>query len=195
MNEHYTDEEIYEMLKPKFYKNFGYHKYFEELTQDKIIEMIALTYRSGYGRGKKNRPFVIGGPKKEYVIFTNKELHREYPDWYPYPGTIGKIVEMNASSCLVNWSVGGGTKTGPWWVNVDDIILVTKKLASELKIGNKVILPIFLEEEEERNEYRTAPKTVKSINKDKEYYDVIFINEGHIYFLPSDYVLVVDNED
>lgn len=192
MNEHYTDEEIYEMLKPKFYKNFGYHKYFNELTSDEIIEMVALAYRSGYGRGKKNRPFVIRKSKKEYVVFINKELHKEYPDWFPYPGTIGKIIEMGTSSYLVDWGIGGGTKSGPWWAGANDIIFVTKKVVSELKIGDKIIFPILLEDE---NECRHTIKTVKFVNKNNEYYELIFTNGGRVYLLPSDYALVVDNEN
>ena len=195
MNEHYTDEEIYEMLKPKFYKNFGYYKYFEELTSDEIIEMVALAYRSGYGRGKKNRPFVIGKPKNQYVIYTNKELHKEYPDWFPYPGTIGKIVEKGISSYLVNWNIDGGTKSGPWWANVDDIVFVTKKLVSELKNGDAVIFPIFLKDEIKNKSTIETFETVKFVSKNNEYYDVIFTNGGRVYLLPSDYVLVVDNED
>ena len=68
-----SDDEIYDMLKPKM-KNSnvwshgyravayddGYHLVREE---NDVIKAIALAYRSGYLRAKKGRPFKIGGEK------------------------------------------------------------------------------------------------------------------------------------
>ena len=68
-----SDEEIYDMLKPKM-KNSnvwnhgyravayddGYHLVRED---DDVIKAIALAYRSGYLRDKKGRSFKIGGEK------------------------------------------------------------------------------------------------------------------------------------
>lgn len=138
IDEHCINETVYEMLKPKFYKNFGYHKYFDELTKDEIIEMVALAYRSGYGRGKKDRPFIIREVKKhhEYVVFINQELHKKYPQWYPEIGTIGKIVECGIDSYCVDW----GIEESCWWISTQDIVFVTKKLASELKVGDEVVV-------------------------------------------------------
>lgn len=57
-----TDDEIYDMLKPKLEKSGGYidRGYYYELDSKKAI---ALAYRSGYLRAKKGRPFKIGGEK------------------------------------------------------------------------------------------------------------------------------------
>ena len=69
-----SDDEIYDMLKPKM-KNSnvwnhgyravayddGYHLVRED---DDVIKAIALAYRSGYLRAKKGRPFKIGGEKE-----------------------------------------------------------------------------------------------------------------------------------
>ena len=69
-----SDDEIYDMLKPKM-KNSnvwshgyravayddGYHLVREE---NDVIKAIALAYRSGYLRAKKGRPFKIGGEKE-----------------------------------------------------------------------------------------------------------------------------------
>ena len=68
-----SDDEIYDMLKPKMEKsnvwshgyrvaayNDGYHLVREE---NDVINAIALAYRSGYLRAKKGRPFKIGGEK------------------------------------------------------------------------------------------------------------------------------------
>lgn len=69
-----SDDEIYDMLKPKLDKdnvwnhgyrvaayNDGYHLVREE---NDVIKAIALAYRSGYLRAKKGRSFKIGGEKE-----------------------------------------------------------------------------------------------------------------------------------
>ena len=68
-----SDDEIYDMLKPKMKNNNvwnhgyravayddGYHLVRED---NDVIKAIALAYRSGYLRAKKGRPFKIGGEK------------------------------------------------------------------------------------------------------------------------------------
>lgn len=68
-----SDDEIYDMLKPKMknsnvwnhgYRTVayddGYHLVRED---DDVIKAIALAYRSGYLRAKKGRLFKIGGEK------------------------------------------------------------------------------------------------------------------------------------
>lgn len=64
-----TDDEIYDMLKPKMDKadvlKYGY--YYRDHTMfnaDEVIKAIALAYRSGYLRAKKGKPFKIGGEKE-----------------------------------------------------------------------------------------------------------------------------------
>ena len=64
-----TNEEIYNMLKPKLDKadvlKYGY--YYHDHTMfnvDETIKAIALAYRSGYLRAKKGRSFKIGGEKE-----------------------------------------------------------------------------------------------------------------------------------
>ena len=58
-----SDDEIYNMLKPKLEKSGAYidRGYYYELDSKKAI---ALAYRSGYLRAKKGRPFKIGGEKE-----------------------------------------------------------------------------------------------------------------------------------
>ena len=64
-----SDDEIYNMLKPKLDKDnilkYGY--YYHDHTMfntDETIKAIALAYRSGYLRAKKGRPFKIEGEKE-----------------------------------------------------------------------------------------------------------------------------------
>lgn len=58
-----SDDEIYDMLRPKMEKNRAYidYGYYYKLDSKKAI---ALAYRSGYLRAKKGRPFKIGGEKE-----------------------------------------------------------------------------------------------------------------------------------
>ena len=72
-----TDEEIWEMLKPKMEKlgiNYDgtYIKYRSISKEPKkymdiptVQKLVATVYRSGYGRGQKGRPFVIGEMKQQ----------------------------------------------------------------------------------------------------------------------------------
>ena len=75
-----TDDEIYDMLKPKMEKmgidsngtmtavtindyrteSINYYMPIED-----VKRLVATVYRSGYGRGQKGRPFVIGKKKKQ----------------------------------------------------------------------------------------------------------------------------------
>ena len=74
---HMTDEEIWEMFKPKMEKlgiNYDgtYIRYPSILDKPKkymdmptVQKLVATVYRSGYGRGQKGRPFMIGEKKKQ----------------------------------------------------------------------------------------------------------------------------------
>ena len=68
-----SDDEIYDMLKPKMknsnvwnhgYRAVAYDDGYHLVREDNdVIKAIALAYRSGYLRAKKGRPFKIGGEK------------------------------------------------------------------------------------------------------------------------------------
>lgn len=69
----YTDEQIWEMLKPKMEKMGVQYRQgvFTELGSDSIVmdigcvmRLVATIYRSGYVRGQKGRSFIIGEKKK-----------------------------------------------------------------------------------------------------------------------------------
>ena len=69
-----SDDEIYNMLKPKMknsnvwnhgYRAVAYDDGYHLVREDNdVIKAIALAYRSGYLRAKKGRPFKIGGEKE-----------------------------------------------------------------------------------------------------------------------------------
>lgn len=69
-----SDDEIYNMLKPKMknsnvwnhgYRVVAYDDGYHLVREDNdVIKAIALAYRSGYLRAKKGRPFKIGGEKE-----------------------------------------------------------------------------------------------------------------------------------
>ena len=68
-----SDDEIYDMLKPKmensnvwnhWYRAVAYDDGYHLVREDNdVVKAIALAYRSGYLRAKKGRPFKIGGEK------------------------------------------------------------------------------------------------------------------------------------
>lgn len=65
-----TNEEIWEMLKPKIEKNeikpCSHHYMFGAVyNKNDVINAIAIAYRSGYLRAMKGRPFKIGEKKKK----------------------------------------------------------------------------------------------------------------------------------
>ena len=69
-----SDDEIYDMLKPKMknsnvwnhgYRAVAYDDGYHLVREDNdVVNAIALAYRSGYLRAKKGRPFKIGGEKQ-----------------------------------------------------------------------------------------------------------------------------------
>ena len=69
-----SDCEIYDMLKPKMknsniwnhgYRAVAYDDGYHLVREDNdVIKAIAISYRSGYLRAKKGRPFKIGGEKE-----------------------------------------------------------------------------------------------------------------------------------
>ena len=69
-----SDYEIYDMLKPKMknsniwnhgYRAVAYDDGYHLVREDNdVVKAIALAYRSGYLRAKKDRPFKIGGEKE-----------------------------------------------------------------------------------------------------------------------------------
>ena len=62
----YTDEQIWEMLKPKMEK-MGYNINLDSVScfNGKALEELIVTiYKSGYIRGQKGRSFIIGEKKK-----------------------------------------------------------------------------------------------------------------------------------
>ena len=67
-DENMTNEEIWEMLRPKMEKNWLVPHWGEkELAyyQSDVINAIAIAYRSGYERAMKGRPFKFGEKKKK----------------------------------------------------------------------------------------------------------------------------------
>lgn len=68
-----TDDEIYNMLKPKMQKmGINFNESMTAVTTidyympiEDVKRLVATVYRSGYGRGQKGRPFVIGKKRKQ----------------------------------------------------------------------------------------------------------------------------------
>ena len=139
-----TNKEIWEMLKPKFEKNNlmnvplimysskGNSSSCAYSEQD-VIDAVALAYRCGYERVKKNRPFNMSKKKVENGHWEPWNENKEYPegarikyarpvrpnkieqpydDWGLKLGCLGKldysfsmagIVPDNWQDCFVRW--------------------------------------------------------------------------------------------
>ena len=88
-----TNEEIWEMFKPKMEKleiNYDgtYIRYRSILDEPKnymdiptVQKLVATAYRSGYGRGQKSRPFVIGEKKQQGPHWEWIKPGEIIPDW------------------------------------------------------------------------------------------------------------------
>lgn len=65
------------------------------------------------------------------LVYTSKELHKEYPHFHPAVGCVGKIVELDDISnlALVEWGVDSGVDDDPegghaWWVECSRLEVV-----------------------------------------------------------------------
>lgn len=107
-----TDDEIYNMLKPKMQKmGINFNGTMTAVTMsdfrtesidyympiEDVKRLVATVYRSGYGRGQKGRPFVIGEKKKQghwvpcahgEVLAPGTKLRRNY-------------IEFNDGDCAI----------------------------------------------------------------------------------------------
>lgn len=68
--ENYTNEEVWEMLKPKM-AQFTNDETILDCYCKEVKDMIVAAYRSGYGRAKKSRPFMIK-PRREDGVLAGK---------------------------------------------------------------------------------------------------------------------------
>lgn len=54
-----------------------------------------------------------------YVKANTKMPHKEHPEWYPKPGTIGIIKVIYANSADVKWQYGSTSDNDCWLSNCD----------------------------------------------------------------------------
>ena len=132
-----TDEEIWEMFKPKMKKlgiNPEGEASFNELRTGKFIcrmfknstvqKLVATAYRSGYGRGQKGRPFKIGEKKKKGGHWepvdpnnlpkegTKVKLKKEYCNYYGGVVEFGETGIVFHDASYVSRVVGYGVSFG-----------------------------------------------------------------------------------
>lgn len=126
----YSDDEIYEMLKPKLEKAglnsptfvdylTGKQYSIHQKTNDgyrplefgeKTKQAIALAYKSGYLRAQKGRSFIIGEKKPTTKVrFIDNNAHKSTPEFYPPVGTIGILLQEN-DNLFVDWGKNSGVE-------------------------------------------------------------------------------------
>ena len=115
-----SDQEIFDMLLPKFEK----HDLDPSKIED-VVRAIAIAYRSGYGRGEKGRPFKIGGSAGRWVDIKPDEnvsdgtrvrykggCPEDQQDGY-FPAPMSEGIKDNGgwpkSNFWVNWDESLGT--------------------------------------------------------------------------------------
>ena len=111
-NSEITDDEIYNMLKPKMQKmGINFNGTMTAVTMsdfrtesidyympiEDVKRLVATVYRSGYGRGQKGRPFIIGGKRKQghWVLCTHGE------DLTPGTKLRRNYIEFNEGDCAI----------------------------------------------------------------------------------------------
>ena len=155
--QHYTNFEIFHSLVPKMKAAFPNINNWDELDKKEnyddyryIIDAIATTYRSGYGRGQKGRSFLIGekkaevkGKKGDKVCWFSND-HDTY-----YPNTIGTIGTIKCVDCdgdlWVDWPFGsceankGIIKDTCWCCSKKQCLLIDTNVKGNVKKGDKIV--------------------------------------------------------
>lgn len=156
--QHYTNLEIFRSLLPKLkaaipdvnwdviekdgYKHFKY-----------FIDAIAITYRSGYGRGQKGRSFLIGEKKVEpkqdkdsskLVCWIGKTNGYYQPKMV---GTIGKIDRIDRDNDVwVFWPAGScdvhyceANKKESWCCHKGDCLRIDTNVKGNVQKGDRIV--------------------------------------------------------
>ena len=155
--QHYTNFEIFHSLLPKMKAAFPNINNWDELDKKEnyddyrcIINAIAITYRSGYGRGQKGRSFLIGEKKKEIKAEKGARVcwFSDDHDTY-YPNTIGTIGTIKCVDCdgdlWVDWPFGscevnkGTNKDTCWCCTKNQCLLIDTNVKGNIKKGDKIV--------------------------------------------------------
>ena len=153
--QHYTNLEILHSLVPKLDAISPID--FVALEKDykaysRIIDAIAIAYRSGYGRGQKGRSFLIGekkvevkGKKGDKVCWFSDDRDIFYPD---KKGTIGTINSMGDCNTLwVYWPVGSCKvheqskqhAETTWCCTKEQCLLIDTNVKGNIKKGDRIV--------------------------------------------------------
>ena len=157
--QHYTNFEIFHSLVPKMKAAFPNINNWDELDKKEnyddyryIIDAIAIAYRSGYGRGQKDRSFLIGekkmevkGKKGDKVCWFSDDRDIYYPN---KNGTIGIIDCVGSYDTLwVYWPVGSCKvheqskqyAETTWCCNKSQCLLIDTNVKGNIKKGDKIV--------------------------------------------------------
>lgn len=138
MYEQYTDKQIVEMLVPKLEKlcpYYDWNNYLNSEGYEAWLHFVATLYKSGYIRGQLGRSFIIGQPKRtkpkqtehwipvtednvkigSKVRMTDREGHRNNPQWFPDVGTVGIVMEVGFHTHLIQWPEGSTSERNRWY--------------------------------------------------------------------------------
>ena len=153
--QHYTNFEIFHSLVPKMKAVSPAIENWDELDKEEnyngyryVIDAIATAYRSGYGRGQKNRSFLIGEKKKEIRAVKGAEVcwfSNDHSAYYPNTiGTIGTIDRVDDDGDLwVNWPFGSceANKNGDCTLCCvkNRCLLIDTNVKGNIKKGDRIV--------------------------------------------------------
>ena len=157
--QHYSNYEIFHSLTPKLKAAFPHIDNWDEVGKKEnyeeygyIVDIVATTYRSGYGRGQKGRSFLIGEKKAEVkavkgakVCWFSDDHDSYYPDTIGTIGTIGRI-DCN-DDLWVYWPIGSckvhkqGRKYAEttWCCAKKQCLLIDTNVKGNIKKGDRIV--------------------------------------------------------
>ena len=157
--QHYSNYEIFHSLTPKLKAAFPHIGNWDEVGKEEnyeeygyIVDIVATTYRSGYGRGQKGRSFLIGekkvevkGKKGDKVCWFSNDRDIYYPDKKGIVGTIDYVgscdtlwVYWPVGSCKVHEQSKQYAET-TWCCTKEQCLLIDTNVKDNIKKGDKII--------------------------------------------------------
>ena len=153
--QHYSNYEIFHSLTPKLKAAFPHIDNWDEVGKEEnykeygyIVDIVAIAYRSGYGRGQKGRSFLIGEKKAEVkgvrgdkVCWFSKDRDTYYPNAI---GTIGTINRVDDDGDLwVDWPFGSceANESGDctWCCAKNQCLLIDTNVKGNIKKGDTIV--------------------------------------------------------
>ena len=84
------------------------NRFLEKVTDEKVTEPWFPATKDNVKVGSK-------------VRMINKEVHKNYPQWFPAVGTVGIVRKLDYINCEVQWPYGTTSWQDKWWCNYEHL--------------------------------------------------------------------------